>query len=255
METSCLFCRAHGPFTTIEHIVRQSLGNDDDLLKGEVCDDCQAYFGKEIEKFVLSRTPFAFWRTLLGLRTTTKKLPSVDLSQPRQNKGRLPELSVHHDDHIGLTAHEDGSTSVDIDDPRIVTEIVSGRRSSFQFVLSPKHLCFIGRFLGKIGLEFLCRKDPEQARSAMFDDLRQYIREGIQKEIWPLFHATKGRLEELRAYHKREGEWCETVLCYEHSIRQAYEAYWLFSLRVGTDVWAICMNDRYPPTCHKECLS
>ena len=58
----CLFCGNDGPFTTVEHIIPESLGNDDLVLEGEVCDSCQRYFGKEVEKYVLSHTPLAFWR-------------------------------------------------------------------------------------------------------------------------------------------------------------------------------------------------
>ena len=64
----CLFCNKEGPFSSPEHIIPEALGNDDLILVEEVCDNCNQYFGKEIEKFVLGKTPFAFWRTYLGIR-------------------------------------------------------------------------------------------------------------------------------------------------------------------------------------------
>ena len=57
---TCLFCKLESPATTKEHIIPESLGNDDLLLSGEVCDKCQNYFGKEVESYVLAKTPLAF---------------------------------------------------------------------------------------------------------------------------------------------------------------------------------------------------
>lgn len=43
----------------------------DDILEGCVCDKCQNYLGKEIENYILAKTPFGFWRTIAG--TVNKK--------------------------------------------------------------------------------------------------------------------------------------------------------------------------------------
>ncbi len=40
MARSCLFCGSNGPFLRLEHIIPESLGNDDLVLQGEVCDVC-----------------------------------------------------------------------------------------------------------------------------------------------------------------------------------------------------------------------
>lgn len=241
----CLFCAGAGPFTTIEHIVPESLGNDDLILQGEVCDGCQRYLGKEVEKYVLEKTPIGVWRTLLGIHTKKGGLPTVDLQIDTRAKGILPEWSPHHDQLIGFTAHEDQSTSVDINDPEIVRAITSGERTHFQFVLSPKHLVQLGRFLGKIGLELLCLKNPAEARSVRYDELRTYVRRGIKREIWPLFHATIGTMHELRRVFDDGADHLEEVLCFDYSLLVVGE-YDLFSLRVGIDQWTICMNDPYP---------
>lgn len=110
--TSCIYCRGAGPFTTIEHVIPESLGNDELILKGCVCDRCQAYFGKEVEQYVLTKTPIAVWRTLLGIRTKNGRLPTVDVTQSKRAKGMLPDIHRLHD-NIGFAAHPDGSTSVD----------------------------------------------------------------------------------------------------------------------------------------------
>ncbi|MDR1748773.1 MAG: HNH endonuclease [Spirochaetaceae bacterium] len=57
-----IFCKNEGSFKTIEHIIPESLGNDDQIRKNLVCDVCQNYFCKEIENFVLTKTPFAIFQ-------------------------------------------------------------------------------------------------------------------------------------------------------------------------------------------------
>ena len=149
----CIFCNSLGPFNTVEHIIPQSLGNDDEVLLNCVCDKCQNYFGKEIERYVLEKTPLGFWRTHQGIKTKKGKLPSVNLSSTK-DKGRFPSESEHHDEGISFSYHEDCSVKIDISDDDVITKILSGEKEKFQFVFSPKVLFYLGRFLGKMGIEF-----------------------------------------------------------------------------------------------------
>lgn len=248
---NCLFCRSNGPFNTIEHIIPEALGNDDLVISGHVCDACQSYLGKEIERFVLSETPIGFWRVHLAMRGKKGKLPTVDLSVPTEPKGVLPQWSKYHDSKVGFAAHKDGTSSVIIEDPEMLEEVLSGKRTEFRFVFSPKHLVQIGRFLGKIAIELLCKEDPVLARHSRFDELRHYVRYGHRKEIWPIFHAIKGSLEDLVTLRKAGDEAFEEVLCYEYGVHRS-EKYWSFSFRTGLDFWVICMNDRYPTPTIRE---
>jgi hypothetical protein len=241
----CLFCAGSGPFTTTEHIIPESLGNDDLTLEGEVCDGCQRYIGKEIEKYVLEKTPIGVWRTMLGIRSKKGELPRVDLSLREQRKGILPEWSPYHDQAVAFTAHEDRSTSVDIDDPSVVQTILNGEKANFQFVLSPRHLIQMGRFFGKIALELLCTKDPTAARSARYDELRSYVRKGIRRDIWPVFYSRVGDLSDVSRTGKDDAGYFEEVVCFEYSLVTIGD-YDLFSFRVGVDQWTVCMNDPYP---------
>lgn len=244
--TTCLFCRGAGPFSTIEHVVPESLGNDELVLTGEVCDECQAYFGKEVERFVLSKSPLAFWRCLLGIRTKAGRLPTVSLSQPARQKGTIPATHSMHDDGVGFTAHEDGSTSIDIDDPQIVADILSGRRDSFRFVLTPKLLHMLARFLLKIGVELVATHDSPAARSGKFDDARLHARFGSGERLWPIFHSHSGDLAELRRIELQGDQpISEEILCYEYALLSVDE-YTLLRFRVGTDIWVVSLSTRYP---------
>lgn len=84
---NCIFCDSTGPFTTREHIIPESLDNDDLIITGSVCDSCQNYFGKEVEKFVLSKTPFAFWKVIYSIKAKKGVVASVGLSLP----SKLPQ--------------------------------------------------------------------------------------------------------------------------------------------------------------------
>jgi len=89
-----MFCLEESDhFNTVEHIIPESLGNTDDILYDAVCDKCQRYLGKEVENFVLSKSPFAFWRTIYGIKTKHGKEPFFDMSLDKEPKGRLPN---HH---------------------------------------------------------------------------------------------------------------------------------------------------------------
>lgn len=248
----CLFCNSSGPFSTQEHIVPESLGNDDLILDGQVCDTCQKYFGKEIEKYVLDKTPFAVWRAMLGIRTKTGKLPRIDMSQPKSAKGKLPNKHSFHDNDVIFEALPDGTHAVEITSKDLLSKIHMGTRSTFDFVMTPKVLCMIGRFLGKIGLELLCLDDPGVARSAKYNDIRAYVRRGTTVDLWPLFHFSAGKLEDLVWLQPTVNALKEEVLCYSYTIFNVdgviakHTQYTLFRFTIGTDNWVICLNDRYP---------
>jgi len=259
MRMNCLFCQSSGPFLTREHIIPESLGNDDLILDGHVCDACQNYFGKEVERYVLGKTSFAAWRAMLGIRTKSSNLPRVDISQPKAAKGRLPDKHPFHDDDVIIQARPNGGHTFEIRSKQIWQEIQSGSRSGFNFVMTPKVLCMTGRFLGKIGLELLCLDDPDLARAQQFDDMRSYARQGTTLDIWPLFHFSAGRLEDLIWLEPIvDGLMKEEVLCYSYAIFHAdgliatQSRYTLLRFTIGTDNWVICLNDRYPHPIIKE---
>jgi len=249
---SCLFCNSKGSFSTQEHVVPESLGNDDLILDGHVCDVCQNYFGKEVEEYVLGKTPFATWRAMLGIRTKTGRLPRIETSQPKRAKSRLPDKHSFHDDGLVFEAQPDGTGTVEITSEKIREEILTGSRSAFHFVMTPKVLCMIGRFLGKIGLELLCLDAPDSARGSQYDDIRNYARRGAIVDIWPLFHFSAGKMEDLVWLKPALDGVREEVLCYSYALFSTdgmianHSQYTLLRFTIGTDNWVICLNDRYP---------
>lgn len=254
---SCLYCGANGPFNTIEHIIPESLGNDDMLLTGEVCDRCQAYFGKEVERYVLDKTPIAAWRVLLGTSTKKGHRPKADLSQPRTQRGMLPRISPHHDD-IAIASGDDESVQITSISEDLVGRIERGERSHFQFVLTPRVLYMMGRFLCKVGLGLICSKDSVGARHAQFDCARTYARSGLWKPLWPILWHQAGSFEELkRGRRDKEGVVIEAQ-CYSIWLG-VVGRHTVFEFGIGRDRFTVALDE---PLCmllletqqrHPEC--
>jgi len=241
---TCLFCLSKGPFNK-EHVIPESLGNDDLILEGQVCCQCNSHFSR-IEQFVLHKTPIAFWRTYLGIKTKRGALPSVDLSQPNKNKGIFPGTHPRHDNGIGFTAHEDGSVSVEVENDETIRGMLTGDREQFNLVMTPLVLFNLSRFLCKIGIELECMEDANRARSGTFTAVRHYARYGSTKDLWPIFHYQDGELQELkRRTHDSEGV-LEEVDCYRYALYIVCDHYSVVHLTTGLDNWVVCLNEQFP---------
>lgn len=109
----CIFCLKSGDILhTIEHIIPESLGNTDDILEYGVCDQCQNYFGRELERYVLQKIPFGFWRTIAGTHTKKGKLPAFNPTQNPKSNGKL--LDYHPLSDYGITIRPgDGETIIE----------------------------------------------------------------------------------------------------------------------------------------------
>lgn len=241
MTRVCLFCSGRDPDST-EHIIPESLGNDDLLLINELCTPCNNYFSK-IENYVIQKTEIAFWRAFLGIRTKKSAWTSVDLSQPRENKGIYPDTHPMHDNNVGFCFHDDGTCSVDIYEDSIVRDILLEKRNRFNVVMTPKVLEQLSRFFCKVGIELICIIDPTLARSDVFRRAREYARLGSMNDLWPIFYYSSGNIGDLRR-HCEDGH--EEVDCYEYSLFEIGAEYTLLRLNIGTSNWVVCLNNQWP---------
>jgi len=250
----CLFCRTQGNFGTREHIVPESLGNDTDILEGVICSGCQNYFGKEIEKAALEKTPIALWRTYLGIQTKKKHLPSVNLDPPA--RGAIPAFHPASDTGIGFSAHEDGATSIDVYNPLFKQRLLLQDKDEYRMVLSPWHLSILGRFLGKMGLEYIALTDLNYAFSVQFDDMRSFVRYGSTKYLWPIYWGKQGRLEDLKGPIIWNGlEARQEIECYRYALGRMTKDEVIFAFSIGIELMIICLTKRLPIPDVENCVA
>lgn len=242
----CIFCLSEGDiFHTIEHIVPESLGNTDDILENCVCDKCQNYFGKEIENYILAKTPFGFWCTIAGTVNKKGKQPFFDPHQTLKPKESIPDFHPYTDN--GFIIHPaDGETIVEaeISNKSCLNNIIEGKKDSFKIVLTPKMLIYMGRFLGKVALEYWAKAYGVDVFRKDFDSLRQYVRNGTTKHPWPILQ--NHLLDNLLIYRPKSD-------CEEERTLYAYRFFEinsliLFSFDIGSERYSIIANQKYPPS-------
>jgi hypothetical protein len=253
LMAECLFCRTKGNFRTREHIVPESIGNDKDILEGAICSTCQNYFGHEIEKAALEKTPIAVWRTYLGIKTKQGHLPSVNLDPPEG--GAIPAFHPATDSGIRFNAHEDGRTSIDVVNPFIRERLSLQNEDECRMVLTPWHLSILGRFLGKMGLEYVALADLDYALGVEFDDVRAFVRYGSTKYLWPIYWGQQGKLEDLKGpiiWNGLEGR--QEIECYRYALGRMRKGEAIFAFSIGIDLMVICLNKRLPIPDIESCV-
>lgn len=246
---SCLFCRGDGPFTTVEHIVPESLGNDMDVLREVVCDQCQNYLGLAVEKPALDATPFGFWRTVLGTKTKAGKMPKF-VNLPSKS-GAFPS-SHPLTDHFEIVANEDTSTTLHLPQP---LTFFSAENPRLKTVLTPWHIFTMGRFLGKVGLEYLALKQPRVAISTALDPIRKYVRRGSVGWLWPIYHGNSGEFSDLRTtLDLGDGTLEIETECYRYSLGEHADGGHVFTFGIGTDLYVIDLFSATPGRLSKNLI-
>lgn len=187
----CIFCKADSTSSTsAEHIVPESLGNiEHKLPPGVVCDKCNNYLGREVEKRVLESEYFVqarFRNVVPSKGGTTPHVRAVHLQS-----GTEVRISHQGDSGSIYPAHEKNG-------PRFVHPLVHSNKGTLVLpVTTPEHVdgYDMSRFLGKIAIEALANTllgvpgallelvDKEE-----LDPLRHYVRNGSTTTVWPFHH-------------------------------------------------------------------
>ena len=166
----CLYCKqSDGPFTSVEHVIPESLGNQGlrgkppiVLPKGVVCDRCNHGKLSELDNALIDFSPISLMRTRYGVLSKRGALPSTKLSN-----ARLRSLSP------GNILIEPGSSKnafrYDGDKGRFNMQLRSNRR------MTPNYCRTITRGLFKMTLGCMYLDLPEVALSERFDPVRRMI--------------------------------------------------------------------------------
>jgi len=169
----CIFCLSEtNSFSRVEHIIPESMGGDQIALPGLVCDNCNQYFGKEVERVALASPVLAFERSSLCIPTKKGKYSSYQDSQFSQFKilgqpSGEPEVRFPPEELKHIRKHGRGQMRVPIKDLGAIT-----------------------RLLLKMGLEFLAISEQADVYSSAFDGARKAARAPDPGVRWPLAYGS-----------------------------------------------------------------
>ncbi len=228
----CIFCLSSaGPFTSAEHVIPESLGNEEvTLAPGWVCDGCNQYFGLEIESKALHSFDFAFWRCSLAVRTKKGKMPLVEFGGGiRMGVDENGEPSMWFDPKEEYSRRE----------PERISAMRPGDTGVFRVPALSRRV--LTRFLGKIGLELVAMGAREESPfDSRYDALRRYVRRGDNIEKWPAGHASLP-LDEM--WRPGKGPGAEDATLYSYGValpRTGSDV--IFAFEYGPNVWAMYLT-------------
>lgn len=110
--------------------------------------------------------------------------------------------------------------------------------------MTPKMLIYLGRFLGKIALEYWAKAYGDDVYRKDLDQIRKYARYGETKSIWPIMQ--NNLLENLLDY-KEKNDFEEEITLYAYSLYEINSLI-LFNLDIGFERYSIIINQKYPPS-------
>jgi HNH endonuclease len=184
----CIFCKQDSSSSrSVEHIIPESLGNAEHVLpRGVVCDPCNNYFAREVERPFLSCQPISHLRFEQGLPSKRGRVPTIPgaLGLP----GFVPV-------EITKAFHPDHTMSI-VAPPEVWERVVKAGRGSLTFLASNDELPagpIVSRFMAKVAVEAVAKRllplsgDMESfIDEKQFDRIRDHARRGGPITKWPI---------------------------------------------------------------------
>ena len=193
----CIFCKkASDDSRSVEHIIPESLGNTTQVLpRGVVCDKCNNYFARKVEK------PFLDVSGITDLRSY-QFIPN--------KKGVIPPGTgyINSEYPVKVFPHKEGSTKASI---AVESELFEKVLSENELILVlstgclPSQPNLVSRFLAKIAVEAFAQRLLNTPGGldylideSQFDSIRNHARLGKPQE-WayhtrPLYGAKEKRI-------------------------------------------------------------
>ena len=163
----CLYClRSDRAFTSVGHVVPESLGNTSIMLsKGTVCDQCNNNVLARLDNALLKFDPIAFMKVHQNIQTKAGKLPSASFH------GVTIEAKSRSHVHTVVGPDASLSTKPTTEGGLLLPPGVENLHFSFRgkSVLTRNYLKLLSRSIFKITL-------PELSLSHRFDEIRSIIR-------------------------------------------------------------------------------
>lgn len=145
----CIFCKTDSAGSkSVEHIIPESLGNKNQTLtKGIVCDSCNNYFARKIEKIVLE---LPYFKSLRGRNIIESK------------KGRMPGIpgfiNKYGNTELEILFRKKNIIEVIVENKDLFNKIESGCHKELYIPYlpePPKENIHLSKFIGKIAIEAL----------------------------------------------------------------------------------------------------
>lgn len=209
----CIFCKNDSSNSkSVEHIIPESLGNKSQILKkGIVCDGCNNYFARKIEKPVLE---MPYYKSLRGRVLFENK------------KGKIPRISgfTKNKDSVEIIFSQDGTNTIEViyKDEKALEALINHDEIYIPLIPEPpKNDLLVSKFIGKIAIEaFAKRVSPAEGWQNDFveneglDELRKFVRFGEGYPIWP-YHIRRIYDENQISYDKNQNKILEKLNEYD----------------------------------------
>ena len=200
---TCLFCSGSGPFERVEHLIPESLGNDDTVLPvGFVCDLCNQYFGSKVEAAVLGSPPFNVERAVGAIRTKKGKFAKFE-------SAATSLYSIGFWDHAVFIGQGDWLQNTSDNHGNRILWVDS----------HPQQRKLFARFFLKLGLELLLLSTVEDPYAAKYSAARECARRGHRADGWEVAYGVYPSRSDL-VIAKREDEFgpLETRQIYQYEM-------------------------------------
>ena len=184
----CLFCKQSSTDTkSVEHVVPESLGNTKFILPlGYVCDKCNNYFAREVEKPFLELPELRLLRFQESIPNKKNKMPAIDGLLNGNYRIKLKRKLSHNE-----VVNEAEVTPEAMDKLFNASEKATIIVPAFTNEMLPPNNAITSRFLAKMALEAFADKlkDIENSLEDLvndteFDMIRNHARLGTIKN-WP----------------------------------------------------------------------
>jgi hypothetical protein len=222
----CIFCRSDSSTSrSVEHIVPESLWNTTNILpSGVVCDACNNYFAREVEKPFLEAPGIAQLRFSEAIPNKRGRIPTID--------GKLLPgfpIKAYREAKGGRRTHIAAP-------PEAIEHLLTQGRGTLTFPAAapmPSERV-VGRFLAKMAIEALAHRLIDQpggvdyvAEERQLDELRNYARRG-RPASWP-YHCRR-IYPANRAIEDEAGSSHQTVHEFDFLVTPKSEWYFVFAL-------------------------
>jgi hypothetical protein len=223
----CIFCKQDSSASrSAEHVLPESLGNTTAVLApGVVCDKCNNYFSRKVEK------PFLEAPAISELRFQ-QAIPSKRGRVPPSSGLLLPQFPV------SLYRHLKGPFvgSILVDNPDGIRHLLSSDNATIVFSGNgrPPDVHVVSRFLAKAAVEALALRLMSVpggldfvVDESQFDPIRRHAREGHPR-TWP--HSVRRIYSADRMVTDDAGEAVQTLYEYDFLYTPASELYFVLAM-------------------------